>query len=454
MLGEVKELKKYLELYLDAPDKEKVNTEIAKLEEAIKEKNKSYIMGISLIELSDGIYIRHVSPNFVARISNIGGPSKRFQLAHAGDKIEKINDASIKGYSLQDLYKLIEKDTNNYTKISLLRGGTTQLELYTYTKKQKMYSYDVRELGEEDLATIIKEAKTPTVVFFISDFCKTCEQYNGYITQRRTYVSDTVTFIIANIDENTTLVKEFGISQTPVVYFYKDGKLFDKIIGYDGELLKKKAGELMAAWKSGALGTLYSNQSSVTDSSKVIHIVTGTFSDSRDDKTYKTVEIGTQTWMAENLAYKTSSDCWAYDNDAGNLAKYGYLYYWKAAKEACPAGWHLPNNAEWLTLRTYLGGEDVAGGKLKETGTSHWQSPNTRATNETGFTALPGGECYIYYIDGKFTFISIGLYGFWWSASESQVNYATKWWMSYSNNNFNGILDSKTMGYSVRCVRN
>jgi len=237
----VKELKKYLELYPDAPDKEKVIGEIDELEEVINSKNTSYLMGISLIELSDGIYIRRISPNFKARISNIGGPSKHFTLASAGDKIDKINDINIKGYSIQDFYKLIEKDTNNYTKISLTIAGTRKGEIYTYTKKKKMYSYDVRELGEEDLAMIIKEAKNPVVVFFLSDWCKTCEQYNGYITQRSTYISDSVTFIIANIDESTSLAKEFGISQTPVIYFYKDGNLFDKIIGYDGELFKKKA---------------------------------------------------------------------------------------------------------------------------------------------------------------------------------------------------------------------
>ncbi len=451
----VTELKKYLELYPEAPDKEKVNAEIEQLDEVIKSKNISYLMGISLIELPDGIYVHRVSPNFVERISNIGGPSKHFHFASAGDKIEKINDINIEGYSIQDFYKLVEKDTNSYTKISLIRGGVKRFELYTYTKKKKIYSYDVRELGEEDLTTIIKEAETPMVIFFISDWCETCEKYNGYITNRRTYVSDSATFIIANIDENITLAKEFGISQTPVVYFYNDGKLFDKIIGYDGELLKKKAGELMSSVKSNFLaGTQDNNQDKAAGiDSNLYHTVVGTFTDSRDGKTYKTVTIGTQTWMAENLAYKTSSDCWAYDNDETNVVKYGYLYYWETAKEVCPEGWHLPSDAEWLTLTNYLGGEKIAGSKLKGSGTCNWESPNTGATDETSFTALPGGQCYKDYKDGEFKFEGIGMFGHWWSASEFPKNYFTMWIMYFDNTNLYHYPYSRTMGLSVRCIK-
>jgi uncharacterized protein (TIGR02145 family) len=318
-----------------------------------------------------------------------------------------------------------------------------------------MYSYDVKELGEEDLTTIIKEAKTPMVVFFISDWCNSCEEYNRYIINRRTYVSDSVTFIIANIDESTTLTKEFGINQTPVVYFYNDGKLLDKIVGYNGELLKKKANELMLSVKSNPLiGTMNNNKDKTagTDSS-LYHNVTDSFTDLRDGKTYKTVTIGTQTWMAENLSYKARSDCWAYDNDETNLAKYGYLYYWETAKEVCPAGWHLPSDAEWLILTNYLGGENVAGGKLKDSGTSNWESPNTEATNETGFTALAGGQCYKDYQNGEFKFEGLGRFGHWWSSSEFPKNYFTMWIMFFNNNDFLHYPNSKTMGFSVRCVK-
>lgn len=141
--------------------------------------------------------------------------------------------------------------------------------------------------------------------------------------------------------------------------------------------------------------------------------VAGTFKDPRDGKVYKTVKIGNQTWMAENLAYKAGSGCWAYNNDQGNVATYGYLYNWETAKQVCPTGWHLPSDAEWKQLTTYLGGKDVAGGKLKEAGTAHWESPNEGATNESGFTAIPAGTR-----KSGGTFGSIGSSGYWWGSSE------------------------------------
>lgn len=136
-----------------------------------------------------------------------------------------------------------------------------------------------------------------------------------------------------------------------------------------------------------------------------------------DDNAYKTVTIGSQVWMAEDLrttkyrngdAIGTTSPAtldissesapkyqWAYAGDESNVATYGRLYSWYAvtdSRNVCPAGWHVPSDAEWTTLTDFLGGEVAAQGKLKEAGTIHWNSPNTGATNESGFTALPGGN--------------------------------------------------------------
>ena len=138
---------------------------------------------------------------------------------------------------------------------------------------------------------------------------------------------------------------------------------------------------------------------------------TGTFTDSRDGKKYKKVEIGTQIWMAENIAYKAGNGCWAYNNDVNNIAKFGYLYNWETAKIVCPAGWHLPTHEEWIELVSFLVDENVVGAKLKSI--NGWDSPDNGATNETGFTALPGG-----YYDKSGTFDLIGTSGIWWTSTE------------------------------------
>ncbi len=197
---------------------------------------------------------------------------------------------------------------------------------------------------------------------------------------------------------------------------------------------------------------------------------------------YNTVTIGTQLWMAENLKTTkyndgtpipnvTDNTAWAalttgafsdYNNTPANSTIYGRLYNWYAVdnnaatkvasnggKNVCPTGWHVPTDAEWTTLTTYLGGESVAGGKLKETGTTHWLSPNTGATNETGFTALPGGNRY-----GDGSFDNIGGDGNWWSSTEYSTT-TPAWYrlMHYSGATVYRGYNDKQSGFSVRCVR-
>jgi len=173
-----------------------------------------------------------------------------------------------------------------------------------------------------------------------------------------------------------------------------------------------------------------------------------TFVDSRDGHVYKTVVIGTQTWMAENLAYKANGGCWAYDNKPSNIVKYGYLYNWETAKAACPPGWHIPSVSEWETLVKTLGGSAVAGGKMKATGTTHWNKPNNGATNKSGFTALPGGT---YNTEDGFS--SIGTAGNWWSSTSYMATTAKIWYVVYNYPGVYDIADSDTFGYSVRCIK-
>jgi len=137
-----------------------------------------------------------------------------------------------------------------------------------------------------------------------------------------------------------------------------------------------------------------------------------------------------------------------YDNTPSNSETYGKLYNWHAVNtgKLCPTGWHVPSDAEWTILTDYLGGN--AGGKLKEAGYDHWQSPNTGATNESGFTALPGG--YRNY-DGTFGYI--GHSGIWWSASEHDTNNAWYRHVVYYDSNVDRSSVNKELGFSVRCLR-
>jgi uncharacterized protein (TIGR02145 family) len=159
-----------------------------------------------------------------------------------------------------------------------------------------------------------------------------------------------------------------------------------------------------------------------------------------------------EEWKA---AGERGEPAWCYyDNDTENGELYGKLYNWYAVNDArglAPYGWHIPTDEEWTTLTNYLGGEDVAGGKMKSTGTAYWNSPNTDATNESGFSALPGG---FRNNDGSFNFISYS--AFFWSATEfdnydawfRKLYYYYGYVIRYNYGSY-----SKSVGASVRCLR-
>lgn len=183
---------------------------------------------------------------------------------------------------------------------------------------------------------------------------------------------------------------------------------------------------------------------------------------------YKTAIFGGKEWMTENLAYLpsvfppssgsyTEARYYVYGYNGSDVATakqqanyttYGVLYNWPAAKAVCPPGWHLPTEDEWKQLIDYLGGWSVASGKMKEIGTVHWLYPNTEASNESGFSALPAG-CRIDV--GKFS--SVGEYAFWWSFTEDSTNRAWKWFLSYGSSDVGRYNDYKDQGFSVRYVK-
>jgi len=199
-----------------------------------------------------------------------------------------------------------------------------------------------------------------------------------------------------------------------------------------------------------------------------------TLTDTRDGKTYNTVLIGTQCWFAQNLnvgtkilgtANQTNNgvlEKYCYNDDENNCNIYGGLYQWdeamqyvttEGAQGICPTGWHLPTDAEWTTLTDYLDGLSVAGGKMKETGSTHWATPNTGATNNSGFTALPGGnrEGNVN-LNGNFNYLTV--IGYFWSSSQSGDTNAWNWALVYSNEYVYRSGSFKTYGFSARCLKN
>jgi uncharacterized protein (TIGR02145 family) len=199
----------------------------------------------------------------------------------------------------------------------------------------------------------------------------------------------------------------------------------------------------------------------------------GTVTDVEGTK-YKTITIGSQTWMAENLRtirYRngdeipevTGNSEWKniashaycnYENtiDRDKIATFGRLYNWFAVSDPrnlAPEGWHVATDADWLKLETFLGGANAAGGKLKETTSMHWSAPNNRNSNLSGFTALPGGRRE--YTDGSF--INLGYDGFWWTSSAYNPDYSWYRYIHYDVSDCYRANFHKQYGFSVRCAK-
>jgi uncharacterized protein (TIGR02145 family) len=191
-----------------------------------------------------------------------------------------------------------------------------------------------------------------------------------------------------------------------------------------------------------------------------------------DGNVYHIVKIDTQTWMLENLQVTkfndgtpiplvTDDSVWSllstpgyclYKNDAGTYkSAYGGLYNWYAVNSGklAPSGWHVPTDSEWTMLVSYLGGDSLAGGKLKEAGLTHWASPNEGATNSSGFTALPGS--FRFYSSG--TFGAPGSEGMWWTSTGYKEKFAWARYMYRDSPRAFRTYTYKNMGLSVRCVK-
>ena len=230
------------------------------------------------------------------------------------------------------------------------------------------------------------------------------------------------------------------------------------------------------SYATNSQGTSYGNELSFT--TRILEGISfnpeltyGSVSD-LEGNVYKTIIIGTHTWMAENLkatkynngdiigtTIPSTLDIsqenepkyqWAYDGNETLVSAYGRLYTYYAVSDSrnvCPEGWHVPSDEEWRMLRDFLGGEIPAGGSLKESSLAHWFDPNTAATNETGFTALPGG-----YRNNIYGFSNLGFYGYWWSSTYYDITSGWAWSMEYSNGNILSGRGFDLHGISVRCL--
>lgn len=241
---------------------------------------------------------------------------------------------------------------------------------------------------------------------------------SGEVSPSNKYVCDAGAFRVANEQEKTL--------NKGCVSYTENSEIRRQISETQDSVYTCKSGK----WTGSSIGIHY-----------------GTLKDERDKKTYKTVTIGTQTWMAENLNY-TTADSYCYRNDSSNCSTYGRLYFWTDAMNACPEGWHLPTKAEFETLIDAVGGRSIAGERLKST--SGWFSglSNGNGTDAYGFSALPAG----YWRDGKFGYM--GEYAHFWSASKDDSFHAYYLSFYYGENYLRSPGTSLYVDCnSVRCLR-
>ncbi len=326
-------------------------------------------------------------------------------------------------------------------------------------------------------------------------------------TYYRRTVKDNSTPMIVDISKTVTIIVQPKLEQNSLNFGLTNTSSIDGNDGSINLIVSGCNGPYFYSWSNSettedisglSAGVYFVTVTDVRDSTATDSIrVYDTFIDNRDSQVYKAITIGNQTWMAENLktthyangiaiplvennsawdalGYTDKAYCY-YDNSTSNRDIYGALYTWPGAMNGetssdnnpsgvqgvCPDNWHMPSDSEWKELEMYLGmsqaeadGTDIwrgtdEGGKLKETDTTHWNSPNTGATNESGFSALPGG-----YRGYNGTFYYIGSDGHWWSAAENDATHAWFRRLGYNYSEVGRYDGNNSLGFSVRCVKN
>lgn len=204
---------------------------------------------------------------------------------------------------------------------------------------------------------------------------------------------------------------------------------------------------MSSANESSSVSSSSSTKNSSSNSEKT-EISYGNFTDERDNQVYKTIKIGNQVWMAENLNYKAENS-YCYDDKDSYCDRYGRLYVWNSAVNACPEGWHLPTKAEWKTLFDFVGGDDVAGEKLKSSdGSTNWYK---KSSDAYGFSFLPNGGRYDMGDDGGIAYYSAGYEGKMWSSTEEDPGTAFMFQFG-DDNKLTWIADPSQNAFGVRCL--
>jgi uncharacterized protein (TIGR02145 family) len=288
-------------------------------------------------------------------------------------------------------------------------------------------------------------------------------------TSAITYIGDKLATSGGNVtSENGSVVTEKGVcwSTTPVPTINNNKSIDGTGIGaFISSLtgLSPNTIYYARAYATNGAGTSYGNELSF-ETFELIDI---------DGNGYNTVTIGSQVWLDRNLrtAKYSNGDLiptsttpalditvesspkyqWAYGGDINNVVTYGRLYTWYVAtdnRNVCLTGWHVPSESEQMALTSYLGGPTIAGGKLKESGTTHWLAPNTDASNSSLFTALPGGLRYSWGL-----YLNKGSLGFFWSTSDRDAVTGYDLYLDKDNGIANHGSWDKNFGMSIRCIK-
>jgi uncharacterized protein (TIGR02145 family) len=344
------------------------------------------------------------------------------------------------------------KDVKQFTDTNVLGGQQNNYSIYAYAGNNDSYSLNAQ-------ATAIF---LPTISTTIpSDIHSNSATLGGAIaTDGGAIVTERGVCYSQN--PNPT------INSTKVIIGNGIGSYSNTITGLSAETTY-----YVKAYATNSQGTIYGSEYVFTTKMRITFNPNLTYGSVTDveGNVYKTITIGSQIWMAENLKTTKYNDntlitngsnnnswntiqsglyCWPNNDGITYKDTYGALYNWYAVNSGklCPYGWHIPSDAEWTILITYLGGETVGKDKLKEIGIEHWNAPNTNATNSSGFSAVPSG-----YKQGSFS--PVGYYAVWWSSTEINAYDTICKWLDYLNNNSFTTYGARAHGngFSVRCIK-